>query len=279
METDMSEIRGQHVLITGGASGIGAWMAKYFAEEKAGLVLIWDINQQALEEMRKHWTYPDTTLLTEVCDISDYETVRVKAESFLREYQHLDILINNAGYVSGKTILENSPEAIRKTLDINVLAHFWTIKAFLPAMLRNGFGHIVTIASAGGLIGVHRLSDYSASKFAVFGLDESIRMEARRMNWPIRTTVVCPYYIDTGMFKGVKTRFPLLLPILKPEKVAAKIIQAIKKDRKRVFMPAMVYTVPLLRILPVSLFDWIADFFGINHSMDEFVGRHKFINH
>jgi all-trans-retinol dehydrogenase (NAD+) len=87
------------------------------------------------------------------------------------------------------------------------------------------------------------------------------------------TTVVCPTYIDTGMFAGVTTRFPLLLPILKEEKVANAIVRAIQMNRRQVMMPFMVKTMPLMRLLPVPAFDWVADFLGIARAMDEFVGR------
>jgi all-trans-retinol dehydrogenase (NAD+) len=84
---------------------------------------------------------------------------------------------------------------------------------------------------------------------------------------------VCPYYIDTGMFEGVKTRFAFLLPILKEEKAVDKILRAVERDRARLHMPLLVHSIPLLRLLPVSWFDAIARFMGISASMDEFVGR------
>jgi len=131
----------------------------------------------------------------------------------------------------------------------------------------------VTIASAAGIIGVARLSDYSATKFACFGLDESLRGEFRKSRLRIHTTVVCPYFIDTGMFAGVKTRFSFLLPILKQERASARIFKAVARRRSRLLMPPLVYTVWLLRLLPVRWFDFIADLLGINRSMDKFHGR------
>ncbi len=121
--------------------------------------------------------------------------------------------------------------------------------------------------------GVTGLADYSASKFAAFGLHEAIRMELRRLKKNIQTTVVCPFFINTGMFDGVKTRFPLLLPIMEPEQAARRILNAILKNKKRLIMPPFVYSVYLLRLLPVSWFDGLADFFGVNHAMDSFKGR------
>mmetsp|Transcript_39481 Transcript_39481/g.35251 ORF Transcript_39481/g.35251 Transcript_39481/m.35251 type:complete len:95 (-) Transcript_39481:240-524(-) len=94
-------------------------------------------------------------------------------------------------------------------------------------MIAKNKGHIVTIASNAGLVGVCGLADYCASKFGAVGFDESLRMELRKIKSNVKTTCICPYYIDTGMFDGVKTRFPLLFPILKPNYVARRICNAI----------------------------------------------------
>ena len=89
-----------------------------------------------------------------------------------------------------------------------------TVKAFLPAMLENNEGHIVTIASAAGLLGVSQLVDYSASKHGAIGFDESLRHELFDMRSGINTTVVCPYYTNTGLFYGCKSRYILLVYVL-----------------------------------------------------------------
>ncbi|GAB4170367.1 MAG: SDR family oxidoreductase [Calditrichia bacterium] len=269
----MSIIQGKNVLITGGASGIGKLMAEICARKNPKNLVIWDIQKDLLEDMHKMEEFKSANLITQICDIGDKLAVQENASNLIKSIGGIDILINNAGIVTGKSLLESSEEEIERTFNINTLSHFWTIKAFLPTMLQHKEGHIVTIASAASLIGVNRLADYSSSKFAVFGMHESLRMEIRRMKWPIKLTIVCPYYIDTGMFAGVKTKFSWILPILKPEKVAGKVIRAIEKNKSRVITPFIVRTVPLLRILPVSLFDWTTNFLGINNTMDDFVGR------
>jgi len=117
------------------------------------------------------------------------------------------------------------------------------------------------------------LADYAASKWAAMGFDESLRGELRQIAPGVKTTVVCPYYIDTGMFSGVKSRFPWLLPILREDDVATRVVAAIQRDRRRLMMPPLVYLVPMMRVLPVGVFDWVASFLGVNASMDEFKGR------
>jgi all-trans-retinol dehydrogenase (NAD+) len=123
------------------------------------------------------------------------------------------------------------------------------------------------------VIGVKGLADYSASKFAAFGINEAVRMELGSIKSAVKTTVICPFFIDTGMFEGVKTRFPLLLPILKPTYVARRTVKAVLKNRKLLIMPRFVYSVFFLRLFPAPVLDWASNFFGISHTMDDFKGR------
>lgn len=269
----MTEIAGSHVLVTGGASGIGRLVALRMAALGAR-VSVWDIRREALDvvvaELAKTGSAPAHGFL---CDVSRRpEVYRVAAETRAAGGP-VDVLVNNAGVVSGRPLLELPDEKIEATFAVNTLSLFWTSKAFLPAMLERGRGHLVTIASASALIGVARLSDYAASKWAAMGFDESLRAELRRSAPGVRTTVVCPYYIDTGMFRGVKSRFPRLLPILREDDVAARIVRAVQRDQRRLVLPPLVRLLPLLRILPVGAFDGIASFLGVNASMDEFEGR------
>ncbi len=270
----MTSFAGKNVLITGSASGIGRLMAQKIAA-RGGHVILWDIDRaglEALAEQLEVWGYHAATY--QQCDLSDREEIEATARLVLAEHGDVDILINNAGIVSGKPLLELTDEAIERTFDINTLALFRTTRCFLPGMIRKGSGHIVTVASAGGLIGVPKMTDYSASKFAAIGFDESLRFELKRLGHRgIRTTVVCPYYINTGMFRGVKTRFPFLLPIMEPDDVAGRIVAAIEHNKQRLLLPPFVLALFPTRLLPPALFDPLISFFGINHTMDDFKGR------
>jgi all-trans-retinol dehydrogenase (NAD+) len=166
---------------------------------------------------------------------------------------------------------------MQKTMDVNINAHFWTTKAFLPAMLSKNRGHVVTIASIAGFIGINCLVDYCASKFAAIGFDESLRSELFVLRKTgVHTTVVCPYYIDTGMFAGVKTRFPSILPILKPDEVVDKILDAILTNQQMLILPRFAAIMFCLKnLMPIKAVGVINDFFGMSHSQDEFRGRAK----
>ena len=268
----MTAFRDSTVLLTGAASGLGLLMARKMGAEGARLVL-WDVNAAGLETVRSELERGGVRVATYTCDLSDRQTIAATAARTLAEQGTIDILVNNAGVVSGKTLLAASDTEIERTFAVNALALFWTTRAFLPAMLAENRGHIVTIASAAGIVGTAKLVDYCASKHAAVGFDESLRLELRRERSRIVTTVICPFFISTGMFSGVRTRFPLLLPILEPEYAVNRILHAIRANRRRVIMPRLVATTYLGRLLPVAAFDFLMEFLGVSRSMDEFRGR------
>ena len=269
----MRNLNKRNVVITGGGSGIGRRIAINMARE-GGCSIVWDIDADAVTQVVSHIEQTGGRAIGYICDVSDRRQIYQVADTVKQDVGAVDILINNAGVVSGRPFLECTDEQNIKTMEVNIMAHFWTVKAFLPDMIAANRGHLVTIASAGGLIGPSSLADYAASKFAAVGFNESIRAELRRKGVTgVQTTVVCPFFIDTGMFAGVKTKFSSILPILKEKDVANKVVQAVKRNKAQVIMPPFVHVVPLARMLPPRLFDMVADFFGINQTMDEFVGR------
>jgi all-trans-retinol dehydrogenase (NAD+) len=270
----MSEIAGRTVLITGGASGVGLRVALRLAS-LGGRLVLWDINREALDRALAEVTRAGggRDAVGYLCDIADRESVYATAARVRQEAGAVDILVNNAGIVSGKSFLHLPDAQIEATFKINTLALFWTGKAFLPDMIERNYGHVVTMGSASGYIGVAKLSDYAASKWAAVAFDESLRAELKQIAPGVMTTIVCPYYINTGMFRGVKTRFPLLLPILDEQVVADRIVRAIQRNKRRLVMPWLVALVPLMRVLPVPLFDALANFLGVNASMEDFAGR------
>lgn len=269
----MKQLKNKLVLITGGGSGIGRQMALLFSRERSRIIL-WDVDEASIKNVAKEIQDAGGKAWIFVCDVSDKDSVYKTADQIKRDIGKVDVLVNNAGVVSGKPFLESTDEEIKKTMKINIMAHFWMVRAFLPDMIASNLGHLVTIASAAGCIGVNFLAGYCASKFAAIGFIESIRMELRKTGIDgVRTTVVCPYYINTGMFEGVKTRYKLILPILNDDFVAQKIVRAIKKDREVLNMPPLVHLIPLLKLLPVKLMDRVFDVLGISSTMDKFVGR------
>jgi len=173
-------------------------------------------------------------------------------------------LINNAGIVSGKTTQELSDIMIEKTLQVNTISHLHTIKEFLPGMIEAKRGHIVTIASMAGLAASPGLSDYSASKYGAVAIDEAVRTELDKNGHSgyIKTTCICPYFISTGMFEGVKNAFPMY--ILTPEEVVSRIVAAIQQEEPLVIVPWRGNIVFLARLLPVTVYDKLCKTFGMH---------------
>jgi len=262
-------------LITGAGAGIGRLLACELARRGAEPVL-WELDEgklaAALDEVRG---ITGGHARGYVCDVSDRDVVYETADRVRSEVGDPDVVINNAGVVSGARLLDIPDDQIRRTFEVNALALYWVTKAFLPAMVRRNQGHIVTLASAAGLVGVARQTDYSASKHAAVGFDESLRAELREMSPGVVTTLVCPYYIDTGMFEGVRTRIPFLLPILREHDVVRKIAHAIERDRPLLELPRTIHLLPVLRLLPPRAFDWVMDLLGVNASMEHFKGHSR----
>jgi all-trans-retinol dehydrogenase (NAD+) len=161
---------------------------------------------------------------------------------------------------------------------VNALAPFWTVKAFLPSMKERKSGHIVNIGSVLGIFGGAQLTDYSASKFAVFGFTECLRLELKSEGSPICTTLICPFHIDTGMFAGVTVPWysRILFPVLKQGWVARKVVEAILMRDEVVLLRYQFWLVFLLRVLvPPWLVDRLGRVLGSYYGMKSFVGHAK----
>lgn len=273
----MKDVSGETVLITGAASGIGKLLATKFARLGSKVALL-DVNanavQQAAAEISKESGVNAGRISHFACDLADREATYEAMAKVKEQIGDVTILVNNAGIVTGKKFLDAPDKAMELTMKVNTNAHFWTLKSCLPAMMSNNRGHIVTIASSAGIAGVAGLSDYCASKFGAFGCNESLRNELRKAGRNgVHTTVVCPFYIKTGMFAGAAARFPRLMNLLEPEDVATRIMQAIRCDQEMLCMPAAVNLVFLAQLLPVPVMDRIGAVLGVHDSMDDFKGR------
>ncbi len=249
-------------------------MAEKLALREKTRVVIWDINQEMLDSTVRHITLLGGFCQAYKVDVTNREQVYATAKKVEEEVGNVDILINNAGIVAGKSILLSDDKSMERVMHVNAISHFWTTKAFIPYMVQQNSGHIVTVASAASLGGTKCMSDYCASKFAAFGFAESVRVEMKDMAPHVKSTIVCPFYINTGMFDGVKTRWPRILPILEPDYVVDKIIKGIKRNEEMMILPRFGYVTFFCRFfLPINVQDQFLEWFGITDSMDHFKGR------
>lgn len=272
----MSKFNDKRVLITGGASGIGRLMGAMALDKGASTLVIWDINQQSIDDTIAELTAKGKVVGYRV-DVSDEQSVIDAAKAVKEQVGQIDILINCAGIITSNKTFENYTTAeIHRTMNINTIAPMVVALQFLPDMIARNSGHICNISSAGGLISNPKMSVYAASKWAVIGWSDSVRIELEQMGSRVKVTTIAPYYIKTGMFNGVKSP---IVPLMKPEYAARQIIRAIEKDSlvKVVtkLIPVPYHFVRFMQgILPIRLFDWVfGEVFGIYHSMDNFTGR------
>ena len=261
-----------NVLITGGASGIGKIMGRMALEKGAKCFIIWEINLEGIEETRKELSKYGK-VKGYIVDVSNNEMVNIAKQKTVEECGAVDILINCAGIItSNKTFDLQTPEEMVRTLNINSLAPMLVARAFLPEMLKRNHGHICNIASAGGMLSNPKMAVYSASKWAAIGWSDSVRIELQEMKSEVHITTVAPYYIDTGMFTGIKSR---IIPILKPEYVSKRIIRAIERNRIFRGIPFGSHFIRFWQtVLPTKVFDWFfGKVIGIYHVMDGYTGR------
>lgn len=267
----MTKIKGRTLLITGGASGIGRIMGRMALQRGAKKVVVWDINEDNIAATESELNSYGEVKGYKV-DVANTEMVKQMFALTTKECGDVDILINSAGIITGnKTFAEQSQQDIDRTMAINATAPMTVALQALPPMLERNVGHICNIASAAGFIANPRMSIYAASKWAVIGWSDSLRVELQESKSNVHVTTIAPYYISTGMFDGVRSR---IIPILKPEWVAKKILNAIEKNRKISSWPLGYHLIRTLQaLLPLRALDLLCKVLGIYNALDHFKGR------
>ena len=261
----MLDLNGKTAVITGGAGGVGD--ATPLPLRREGVkVALWDLNGERVEAKARSLRDLGFTAKGWGLDVTDPSAVREGALQVEREFGRVDLLDNNAGVHAPGDFLTTADEEIERQMDVNINSYYWCAKAFVPGMIARNSGHVIMIASAAGLLGVPGMAVYSASKHAVVGFAESLRMELLRGGTTgVGMTIVCPSFIDTGMFPD--TTPPLFTPWLKPDALAGTIVAAVKADRLYVREPAMVKLIPLVKALPRAVADALCSLTGMDRSL------------
>ena len=273
----MKSVKGKTVLITGGAMGMGRLFAERAIAEQASAVVLWDVNEAALNDTLTELDHESSKVTGWVVDVSDSDAVADTAAAVLGDLERIDVLVNNAGVVRGNQYFwETDLERDTKfTIDINTLAPMYVAYAFLPAMIAApGDCRVVNLASAAGFTANPRMAVYAASKWAVIGWSDSVRLELKQAGHDhVKVTTVCPYYTRTGMFDGARSA--PLLPLLDPDDVVDEAWTAALAGRSFVVLPKTVQLSEMLKgVLPIDVRDFIADrVFGVHHTMEGFTGR------
>lgn len=262
------------VLITGGASGIGKIMARKSLERGCKSLVLWDLNLEALETVSKEFSSLGGSVDIYKVDVSKGKEITEAAKQVLDKHGVVDVLINNAGVVFKGYFHENTALQIEQSLWVNSTGPMLIAREFLGSMMAQNSGSICNIASSAGLISNPKMAIYAASKWALTGWSDSLRLEMEELKKKVYITTIMPFFISTGMFDGVKSK---VLPILDPEKTAEKIMQAIEKHKGLYAIPLPYWFIRLTQgILPYKIYNWVMrDVFGIYDTMNGFVGRTK----
>jgi short-subunit dehydrogenase len=268
----MRTLADKRVFITGGGSGIGRCLALRFAREDAELHVA-DLNLPAAENVARAIEAGGGRARAWQLDVTDADRIADVRRQLLDEAGALDVLVNNAGIVHGGPFLDVPHEHHQATFRVNTLAVVALTHAFLPDLAARPEAHLVNVASAAGFAGMPLAATYAASKWAVIGFSESIRLELLELGRSnVHVTIVCPGYVGTGMFEGARAL--RLSRILRPERVADLTVRAVLANREMVMTPWVVYLGPALKgIVPRRAYDWIGRLFGVQTSMAAWKGR------
>jgi len=237
-----TDLTGRTVAITGAGSGIGRELALLCARRGARLALC-DLNESGLAATADGARANGVAVSTRQVDVADADAVSVFAEAACAEFGAPDLLVNNAGVGLVGGFLDTSRKDWDWLVSINLLGVVHGCQAFLPAMIERGRGgHVVNLSSAAGLLANPELTAYSATKFAVFGLSEALRMELRPLG--IGVTAVCPGVIDTAITQtspirgaaDVEERRATLSQLYQrrgytPQRVAVNVLRAVEADK------------------------------------------------
>jgi all-trans-retinol dehydrogenase (NAD+) len=274
-------VQGAKVLITGAAGGMGRMYAERAVAEHAASVILWDVDGATLARTVDEIgaiSQGRTRVQSYVVDVADLGAIAKTAQRVRREVGNPDVLINNAGIVRGNRYFweTDNGEDTRPTMQVNALAPMYITREFIPGMIANAYraSRIVNIASAAGTLSNPRMAVYAASKAALIGWSDSLRIELEQADHTnVRVTTVTPSYISTGMFAGAKG--PVLAPVLEPEFVVDRVWKAMLAGTPLVELPWSVGLSRALRgVLPTRLFDrLVGDGFGVYRSMERFTGR------
>tara|TARA_A100001011_G_scaffold136925_1_gene144370 strand:+ start:809 stop:1642 length:834 start_codon:yes stop_codon:yes gene_type:complete len=270
-------LRNKLVLITGGAKGIGLATAQRILNE-GGKVILWDFKEDDLNKSVNNFKEQGFDVFSQVCDVTNKEQVYSNANIIKEIFGGIDILINNAGTVYTGYMLDRTDEELENMINVNFTSMVYTIRAFMPAMLEKNKGHIINISSASSLIGAPKLAIYAATKWAVMGLTESLRLEAIKMGKKgVRFSSIHPNFLKKGLFEGTKLNIlgSIFAPGVKSHDTVAKVIvnRAIRFGFHSPKIPWIMNQSVLLRaLLPSSLLVKFGSLYGLNSMMDDYTG-------
>lgn len=235
----MGDVRvtGRHVVVTGAASGIGRALAERFAGEGARAVVVADLNAEWADNVAGAIAGDGVPALGVGCDVGDPASIAALVESAVERFGPIDVFCSNAGYTDpAPGDLTATPDAFRRIVDVNLLAHVWAAQQVVPSMVERGEGYLLQTISSAALITGPSGPGYTLSKHGALGFAEWLSLNYDHLG--IRVSCLCPNAVYTGMFGrplgDTTSRPPEDSPIgdiLLPEDVATSVVEAMDAER------------------------------------------------
>ena len=228
----MTDLKNKNALITGAGKGIGKAIALALAKEGANVILI-ARTQEEIDNVAAKARSLRVKALALTADVANIDSVNAAVEKALAEFKTIDIVVNNAGIAAFGKFLELEPKEWERIIQVNLMGAYYVTRAVLPGMMERQTGDIINISSTAGLAGNAMTSAYSASKFALLGMTDSLMQEMRKYN--IRVTALTPSTVATDMAKNLNLTDGNPEKVMQSEDMAELIIAQLKLHR-RVFI-------------------------------------------
>ena len=236
----MQNLKGKTALVTGGGRGLGKAVALALAAEGVN-VAITGRNENNLKSVVAEIESKGVKSSYSVFDVTDKKQVFASLEKLQNDFGKLDILINNAGIAAFGGILEMDDEQWEDIVKTNLFGPYYVVKAVVPGMVEKKSGDVVNISSTAGLKGNALTSAYSASKFGLIGMSESMMFELRKQN--IRVTTLTPSTISTDMAKtDLKITDGNPEKVLQPEDFAELVVDLLKLNKRAMLASAALWS-------------------------------------
>jgi NAD(P)-dependent dehydrogenase (short-subunit alcohol dehydrogenase family) len=219
------DIRDKVVVVTGGASGIGAGLAQRFAREGARGVVVADLQADAAQRVADA-IGPQALALR--CDVGREADVQRLVQQARERFGRIDIYFSNAGVPPGRCGIDAPDEAWDRMWRVHAMAHVWAARAVLPDMVARGEGYFLLTSSAAGLLNIVESAPYAATKHAAVGLAEWLRIAYGRKG--IRVSCLCPQAVESGMTRAAGAGSAAGDAMLTPDDVAATVVQAMRDE-------------------------------------------------
>ncbi len=235
----MESLKGKKAIITGGSRGLGKATAVSFAKEGID-VAITGRNEKRLQETVNELKELGVNAIYAVFDVGNYEEVKTGIKSVIENFGSIDILVNNAGIAAFGSFNDMEVSTWSNIIQTNVMGMYYVTKEVLPHLIKQNSGDIINVSSTAGLNGNANVSAYSASKFAVIGMSESLMKEVRKNN--IRVCTLTPSTIASDMSLDLGITDGNVEKVLQPDDFAELIVAGLQLPRRAMLKSAALWS-------------------------------------